>query len=1052
MPETEDTFSQVTAATSGPLAGDYLWSNAANWSLGVPPVDGDSVTTAVPGIDDLAALTVTSLTLSDNGMVYVTGVSLDAASVAGTSGTLLDADTFDVGTAGTVTVGTITGTGGDYAAIGAGAVFVDQSVVDPGETYVAELGGFTELTATPSSSSILQYDGAGSTFALQNPGVANTFALDTVGTQEVLELPGSSVSSVSFGPSALSITTNDGSYAFLDVDYVGLRPTTYSAAFDARTGLEAITFLGLNTFSGEIAATSGPLTGDYLWSNAANWSAGAPPIDGDSVLIIKNGIDDLAALTVASLTIISGDSVYVIGTSLDVTSLATTVDSLLEADASFVGTPVTVTVGTITGAAGNYGATGAGAVFVDRSATDPGENYYFAGAGGLTELSATPSSSSILGFGTDGRLALQNPGATNAFALNGVAPHDVLEVPGSSVSSVSFGSGSLSITTNDASYAFSNVTYGNGQLAGYSAAFDATTGLEAITLLGLDTFSQVTAVSNGPLSGTYLWSNPDNWSLGELPIDGDSVSVGTANLSFDDLAALTVASLTLSDGGFVAVTGANLNVTSVAGTSGITLEADGGFSGPAETATVTVGTVTGTRGFYGATGAGAIFVDQSAADPGETYFADYGGRTELSATPSGSSILEYFGADSTFALQNPGAANTVALTNVTPGDVLELPGSSVSNVSFGPDSLNVTTNDGTYDFSNVSYEGGAVTSYSAALDSTTGLEAITLLCFCAGSLIRTPSGEVLVEDLAIGDAVVTWSGAHRPITWIGIGQVLATRGRRNAATPVIVRKGALADNVPHADLRVTKGHSLLIDGALIPVELLVNHRSILWDDRAQEVSVYHIELASHDILIANSAPAESYRDDGNRWLFQNANSARGRMPQAPCAPVLAGGALVDQVWRRLLDRSGPRPGLVLTDDADLHLLIDGQRLDHLRRDGSIYTFCLPESTLHDDVHIASRAAAPDELGLARDPRILGIALRNMIVVAGARHRIIEAADDRLVEGFHGHEPELDIRWTNGDASLPEALFDGFDGRVDLMLQVEGFTRYIASTEHAEIAA
>jgi hypothetical protein len=143
---------------------------------------------------------------------------------------------------------------------------------------------------------------------------------------------------------------------------------------------------------------------------------------------------------------------------------------------------------------------------------------------------------------------------------------------------------------------------------------------------------------------------------------------------------------------------------------------------------------------------------------------------------------------------------------------------------------------------------------------------------------------------------------------------------------------------------------------------------------------------------------------------------------------------------------------VLTADADLHLLVDGQRLDHLRRDGSVYTFCLPEAALRTAVHIVSRAAAPDELGLARDPRVLGIALRNMIVLAGARHRIIEAADDRLVEGFHGHEPELGIRWTDGDASLPAALFDGFDGRVDLMLQVEGTTGYVADAEHLAIAA
>jgi hypothetical protein len=66
----------------------------------------------------------------------------------------------------------------------------------------------------------------------------------------------------------------------------------------------------------------------------------------------------------------------------------------------------------------------------------------------------------------------------------------------------------------------------------------------------------------------------------------------------------------------------------------------------------------------------------------------------------------------------------------------------------------------------------------------------------------------------------------------------------------------------------------------------VNHRSIVWDDRTQEASIYHVELPTHRVLIADSALAESYRDDGNRWLFQNANSGWGLPPQAACVPVL----------------------------------------------------------------------------------------------------------------------------------------------------------------------
>jgi hypothetical protein len=73
---------------------------------------------------------------------------------------------------------------------------------------------------------------------------------------------------------------------------------------------------------------------------------------------------------------------------------------------------------------------------------------------------------------------------------------------------------------------------------------------------------------------------------------------------------------------------------------------------------------------------------------------------------------------------------------------------------------------------------------------------ICFICFRAGTLIATPGAEVPVERLPAGDMVLTQSGAARRIVWIGKGQVLATSGRRTAATPVIVRKSALGENTP----------------------------------------------------------------------------------------------------------------------------------------------------------------------------------------------------------------------------------------------------------------
>ncbi|HLB98165.1 MAG TPA: Hint domain-containing protein, partial [Acetobacteraceae bacterium] len=284
----------------------------------------------------------------------------------------------------------------------------------------------------------------------------------------------------------------------------------------------------------------------------------------------------------------------------------------------------------------------------------------------------------------------------------------------------------------------------------------------------------------------------------------------------------------------------------------------------------------------------------------------------------------------------------------------------------------------------------------------------------------------------------------------GTGKVLATRGRRNPATPVIVRKDALASGVPHHDLRVTKGHSLYLDDVLIPVEYLVNHRSIIWDDRAQEVNLYHIELETHDVLVANGAPAESYRDDGNRWLFRNANSGWDLPPLPPCAPLLTGGPVVDALWRRLLDRAGPRPGLPLTDDPDLHLLVDGRRIDASPRPNGLRVFHLPRRP--SEIRVASHAASPAELGLSRDPRPLGVAVRQVRLWQGARLRTLDASDPSLTEGFHAFEPDNSFRWTNGDATLPTTLFQDLQGACQVELRLGSAMRYPLFTETPRKAA
>ena len=162
-------------------------------------------------------------------------------------------------------------------------------------------------------------------------------------------------------------------------------------------------------------------------------------------------------------------------------------------------------------------------------------------------------------------------------------------------------------------------------------------------------------------------------------------------------------------------------------------------------------------------------------------------------------------------------------------------------------------------------------------------------------------------------------------------------------------------------------------------------------------------------------------------------------PKEPCAPVLTGGALVDAVWRRLLDRAGPRPGLPLTDDPDLHLLVDGKRVEASEQDGLVRVFRLVRRP--GSIRVASREAVPAELGLARDPRSLGVALRRVVVRQGSKFVVLKANDPRLVEGFHAYEAAGDLRWTNGAATLPVEVFARFKGCAEVVLHLAATTRY-----------
>jgi autotransporter passenger strand-loop-strand repeat protein len=155
-------------------------------------------------------------------------------------------------------------------------------------------------------------------------------------------------------------------------------------------------------------------------------------------------------------------------------------------------------------------------------------------------------------------------------------------------------------------------------------------------------------------------------------------------------------------------------------------------------------------------------------------------------------------------------------------------------------------------------------------DGVMGFEPVS--CFARGTLIATPSGFVAVEALRIGDRVTTVSGEARPIIWIGRRSIDCRRHPApETVLPVRLRADAFGPGRPLRDLLLSPDHALYLDGVLIPVKYLINGDTVAQRD-CRQVTYYHIELASHDVILAEGLPAETYLEAGHRAAFVNGDA------------------------------------------------------------------------------------------------------------------------------------------------------------------------------------
>ncbi len=142
-----------------------------------------------------------------------------------------------------------------------------------------------------------------------------------------------------------------------------------------------------------------------------------------------------------------------------------------------------------------------------------------------------------------------------------------------------------------------------------------------------------------------------------------------------------------------------------------------------------------------------------------------------------------------------------------------------------------------------------------------------IFCFTFDTLVDTPDGARLIEDLCPGDLVTTLGNGSQPLRWTASRRVPADEMRRfPELQPVEFATGAIGNSRP---LLVSPQHRILLndwraqvyfgeDEVLIPAKAMVNGTTIRQVLPPDGVTYVHLLFDRHEILIAEGALSESF--------------------------------------------------------------------------------------------------------------------------------------------------------------------------------------------------
>ena len=170
------------------------------------------------------------------------------------------------------------------------------------------------------------------------------------------------------------------------------------------------------------------------------------------------------------------------------------------------------------------------------------------------------------------------------------------------------------------------------------------------------------------------------------------------------------------------------------------------------------------------------------------------------------------------------------------------------------DVLANATDDGTGSFSgSITLDDGTILNFS---------EIENIICFTPRTRIATPLGLRNIEDMKVGDMVVTRDHGLQPIRWIEARTVPAV----DRFAPVRIRSNVLAGQ--ERDLLVSPQHRVLFQGYRAELlfgesEVLVSAKHLIdgmdvTQDEGEQVTYIHMLFDRHEVIYAEGAATESF--------------------------------------------------------------------------------------------------------------------------------------------------------------------------------------------------